>query len=163
MAAGEPRAFGPSDGRRVGIRTLVLSLIVFVVAMAGLAASPALLESLYPADQGHAEIGNVGQAYGAASAMVAGLALFVVAASVFVQYRQLRAIEIQALSEFNEELVLLAMESPRYRQCWGSRVSPPGIGRSFLLLQQGHALVDAVVGAGKDRRGPGTGVSRKIL
>lgn len=59
--------------------------------------------------------------------MVAGLALFVVAASVFVQYRQLRAIEMQALTDFNEELVLLAMESPRYRQCWGARVSPPGI------------------------------------
>lgn len=127
MAAGELRALDPSNGRRAGGRTLALSLIIFVVAMAGLAVSPVVLESVYPAGPDHAEIGNVGQAYGAASAMVAGLALFVVSASVFVQYRHLRAMEIQALDRFSEELVSLAMELPRYRQCWGARVSPADI------------------------------------
>ena len=127
MAAGEPRVFDPSDGRRIGFRTLALSLVIFVIAMAGLAVSPMILESVYPAGQDHAKIGNLGQAYGAASAMIAGLALFVVAASVYVQHRQLKAMEIQSLAEFNEELVSLAMENPRYRQCWGSRMSPPDI------------------------------------
>ncbi|WP_370318360.1 DUF6082 family protein [Actinoplanes sp. ATCC 53533] len=30
-------------------------------------------------------------------------------------------------AEFNETLVLLAIENPRYRQCWGARVAPDGI------------------------------------
>jgi hypothetical protein len=131
MAAGELQAFNPPERKSPGMRAFALSLIVFAVAMAALILSPMLLRRIYPGGSGYTVIGDVGQAYGAASALVAGLALFVVMASVFVQYRQLKAMQIQAVAETNEELVLLAMENPAYRQCWGARVSPPGVGEDL--------------------------------
>jgi hypothetical protein len=127
MAAGERQAISAPDRRSSGGRALVLLLIIFVLAMAGLAISPLILGVIFAGGQDYAVLGDLGQAYGAASAMVAGLALFVVIASVFVQYRHMKAMQIQAFSEANEELVLLAMDNPAYRQCWGARIAPEGI------------------------------------
>lgn len=59
--------------------------------------------------------------------MVACIALFVVTASILLQYRQLKQVRRDAAADFAEELVMLAMENPKYRQCWGSRVAPAGV------------------------------------
>ncbi|GIE95879.1 DUF6082 family protein [Paractinoplanes rishiriensis] len=132
MAAGKVQAFSPPDRRRIGIGALALSLIVFVVAMAGVVASPAILGTVFVADARYASVGDVGQAYGAASAVVAVFALFVVMMSVFVQYRQLKAAQGLAHAEANEKLVQLAMERPEYQQCWGARIAPEGIGEDLF-------------------------------
>jgi hypothetical protein len=127
MAAGELQAFNPPGHRGFGVGLLTLLLITFAVAMAGLVISPLLLGLIFAGGADYAVAGNVGQAYGAASAVIAGIALFVVLASVVVQYRQFKVMRIQSMVEFNEELVLLAMENPAYRQCWGARISPDSI------------------------------------
>lgn len=133
MAAGEFQAFNPPDRRRLGTGALALSLIAFVVAMAAVVASPVILAAVFaPIGPNYSAIGDVGQAYGAASAIVAGFALFVVMVSVMVQYRQLKALQSQAHAESNEKLVMLAMEHPVYRQCWGARVAPEGISEDLF-------------------------------
>jgi hypothetical protein len=70
MAAGEFQAFNPPDRRRLGVLALALSLVVFVVAMAGVAASPVLLGAIYASGRGYSTVGDVGQAYGAASVKI---------------------------------------------------------------------------------------------
>jgi hypothetical protein len=127
MAAGELQAFKTPERTAFSAVAFILSLIAFIGALTGVALSPAVLQMIYSDDRDYAMIGNVGQAYGGASAVVASVALFVVAGSVYLQYRQLRAAHVQSLAEFNEELVLLAMENPKYRQCWGARISPEGV------------------------------------
>src|SRR5262245_15213316 len=110
------------ERRGVGFGTLVVVLIIFVAAMIGVAASPIIVGMVFVHDGDYSIIGDVGQAYGAASAMLAGVALFVVLASVVMQYRQFKAAQLQILADSNKLLVLLAMENPGYRQCWGARV-----------------------------------------
>jgi len=124
MAAGELQAFRTPDRKTAGVGVLALSMIVFVATLAVVVASPIILEGVYPASRDYSVAGDVGQAYGGASAVVAAVALLVVAASVLLQYRQHAAQRADLHDQFNEELVSLAMESPKYRQCWGARVSP---------------------------------------
>jgi hypothetical protein len=126
MAAGELQAFRAPDGKTTGVGVLALSMIVFVATLAVVVASPVILEGVY-SSRDYSVAGNVGQAYGGASAVVAAVALLVVAASVLLQYRQHAAQRADSLGNFNEELVTLAMECPKYRQCWGARVSPSDI------------------------------------
>ena len=127
MAAGELQAFRAPDSRTTGVRVLALSAIIFVATLAVVVASPVILEGVYTPTRDYSVAGDVGQAYGGASAVVAAVALLVVAASVLLQYRQHSAQRAESLGRFNEELVSLAMESPKYRQCWGARVSPQDI------------------------------------
>jgi hypothetical protein len=68
-----------------------------------------------------------GLASGGAAAVVACVALYIVAASVGMQYHQAKEAQRDAHAEYSEELVHLAMENPKYRQCWGARVSPEGM------------------------------------
>ncbi|MBM2623796.1 hypothetical protein JIG36_50740 [Actinoplanes sp. LDG1-06] len=103
-----------------------LTLIVFAGSTVAVIASPAVMRRLY-SDTDYSVIADVGQAYGGASAVVACIALFVVAASILLQYRQLKEVRRDAAADFAEDLVLLAMKDPKYRQCWGSRVAPDGV------------------------------------
>jgi hypothetical protein len=103
-----------------------LTLIMLAGTTVGVIASPAVMRQIY-GDGDYSMIADIGQAYGGASAVVACIALFVVAASIFVQYRQIKEVRRDAAADFAEELVLLAMENPKYRQCWGSRLAPVGI------------------------------------
>lgn len=125
MITGELQATGPVR-RTFHILLPVLSLITFAGATVGVIASPAVMRQLY-GNADYSVIADVGQAYGGASAVVACVALFIVTASILLQYRQLRQMRRDAAVDFTEELVLLAMENPKYRQCWGSRVAPDGI------------------------------------
>jgi Family of unknown function (DUF6082) len=61
----------------------------------------------------------IGQTYGAASALLAGLALTGVAASLFFQAREAKATREQALRALHGDLMRMAMEDPLYRACWG--------------------------------------------
>ncbi|MDY7086229.1 MAG: DUF6082 family protein [Actinomycetota bacterium] len=103
-----------------------LLLIVAVLAVAGVALSPVLLRmAFYPAGgAGYAAVGDLGQAYGAASALVAVAALVAVTASMIFQWRQAGQARLRLLDEATDGLVKLAMANPAYRQCWGARVSP---------------------------------------
>jgi len=124
MAAEGLQAFPAPERRGLGPGALALLLIAFVAAMASIAASPIILGMVLAKDRDYSGIGDIGQAYGAASAMIAGVAVFMVTVSVVVQHRQFRIAQIRALDDASDQLVMLAMRNPAYRQCWGARVSP---------------------------------------
>ncbi|MEV4482200.1 DUF6082 family protein [Micromonospora coxensis] len=64
-------------------------------------------------------LGNVGEAYGAASAILAGLALIGVAASLVVQAREAKAAREQALRGLHTDLLKMAIDDPGLLECWG--------------------------------------------
>ena len=57
-------------------------------------------------------MGNIGQAYGFASALISAAALFAVARSFAMQAKQSRAAEIQALRHLHAELIRLTFDYP---------------------------------------------------
>jgi uncharacterized membrane protein len=135
MAADKREVFdGAGRGRPGG---WALLSIIAVVVLTGVALSPILLGMAY-AGTGvdYAAVGDVGQAYGAASAMVAVAALVAVAASLIMQSRQGKAMRLQLLDKTTDELVRLAMINPAYRQCWGSRVSPTHVSEDLFYYCQ---------------------------
>ncbi|TDB80272.1 DUF6082 family protein [Micromonospora sp. KC721] len=64
-------------------------------------------------------LGNVGEAYGAASAILAGLALIGVAASLVIQAREAKAAREQALRGLHTDLLKMAIDDPGLLECWG--------------------------------------------
>ena len=135
MAADEREVFSGPDRGKPGSWAL-LSIVAAVVVI-GVALSPMLLGLAYAGTgTDYTMIGDLGQAYGAASAMVAVAALIAVTASLIVQGRQGRVMRLQLLDETTDELVRLAMVNPAYRQCWGSRVSPAHVGEDLFYYCQ---------------------------
>ncbi len=133
MAAGELQ--GPKGPARKPFMILIsaLSIIVLAGTVAGVMISPILLDALYAGDRDYSVSADVGQAFGGASALVACMTLFVVLISVIVQHQHLKEIQRDKHAEFNEALVLMAIENPRYQQCWGDRVAPEGIEEDLFL------------------------------
>ncbi|MDG4802668.1 DUF6082 family protein [Micromonospora sp. WMMD980] len=64
-------------------------------------------------------LGNVGQAYGAASAILAALALIGVVVSLIVQAREAKAAREQALRALHTDLLKMAIDDPDLLECWG--------------------------------------------
>ncbi len=64
-------------------------------------------------------LSDVGQTYGAISAIVSAVALGGVAAALFFQARQAKAERIQAVRGFHRELIQMTIDEPtRYLPCW---------------------------------------------
>ncbi|MFF5077993.1 DUF6082 family protein [Actinoplanes sp. NPDC000266] len=101
--------------------------LAFTAAMASVLVTPLVLGRLYAAGGDYSRLSDIGQAYGAASAMIAALTLGVVLAGLAVQRRQLRDDRLRALMDKTDVLVKLAMDEPVYRQCWGARIAPDGM------------------------------------
>ena len=131
MAANKHEIFDtPARGK---LSAWALLLAAAVLAVIGVALSPILLGMVYDKPGvDYAAVGNVGQAYGAASAMVAVTALIAVTASMIVQTKQIKVMRLQLLDQTTDALVQLAMANPAYRQCWGSRVSPPHVDENLF-------------------------------
>ena len=66
------------------------------------------------------QLSYIGQTYGAASALLTGLALIGVVGSIAFQARAIRADREQASREHHAHLVEMALEDPAYQRCWGS-------------------------------------------
>jgi hypothetical protein len=110
--------------------TPMIAALVLVTAAVSMLLFPLLLGRLFAATSGdYSRISDIGQAYGAASAMISAVALGVV---VFGQHRQVRRARLQFLSEMTDDLVQLAMDEPMYRQCWGSRVAPDDVDEALF-------------------------------
>jgi uncharacterized protein DUF6082 len=110
--------------------TTMIAVLVLATATVSMLLFPLLLGRLFAATSGdYSRISDIGQAYGAASAMISAGALGVV---VFGQHRQVRRTRLQVLSETTDDLVQLAMDEPMYRQCWGSRMAPDDIDEALF-------------------------------
>ncbi|WP_345630677.1 DUF6082 family protein [Rugosimonospora acidiphila] len=67
-----------------------------------------------------ARLSEIGQTYGAISAVLSALALGAVAVSVAIQARQAKADQIQAVRGFHLDLVRMQLDDlPTYLPCWG--------------------------------------------
>ena len=65
-----------------------------------------------------AQLSNIGQTYGAASALLTGLALVGVAGSMVFQVRAIQVSREQASREHHARLVEMALTDPVYQRCW---------------------------------------------
>jgi Family of unknown function (DUF6082) len=101
------------------------SRFVFIVSIAGVVLAALFIAAFSPfalravafwPGMDWAKLSNIGQAYGAVSAIVAALALAGVAASIFVQIREVRHNRWEAGRARHFELMRIAMEDPFYRQ-----------------------------------------------
>jgi hypothetical protein len=104
----------------------VLIAIGVVAMLLVLALSPLTLlavDHFFPSDWGR--LGNIGQAYGAVSALFAGVAVGGVSLSMVWQARQLRVSELQAQRMLQFEVMKLMINDPSLRA-----ISPPSTGSS---------------------------------
>lgn len=70
------------------------------------------------------ELSNIGQTYGAVSALLAALALVGVATSVLMQNRELRHNRWESGRARHFEIIRMALDDPLYRQVYGARAMP---------------------------------------
>lgn len=94
---------------RTAIITLLTTVLVATIAVASPAAL-ALIDLGWKPDWRH--LADIGQAYGAASAIFSALAVAGVAASLIYQARALRLARIQAIRSTHRELLTHAMSQP---------------------------------------------------
>lgn len=112
----------PASSRdRVVRNALYLALLLAALAVVGLVAlSPlalTILDRTRPTDWGR--LSDIGQTYGAVSAVIAALALAGVAGSLVIQSREARAARKSALRALHTELMDKALDDPVYMECWG--------------------------------------------
>lgn len=94
---------------------------------------------------------ELGQTYGAASAVVSAFALGGIAVSLFLQARQAKADQIQAIRGFHTELVRMELDNlPLYLPCWGPLKIPSADGKKqhiYTTLMMDYAWMGYEVGS----------------
>jgi hypothetical protein len=83
-------------------------------------------------------LSDVGQAFGAVSAVVSAIALLGVVTSLVIQQRQNRMTEEQTVRQRHFELVRITMEDPKFLYVWGDL---PEVGYDPALLGFGNLVV----------------------
>lgn len=116
-----PSSGGASAGRVV----LLLAILLLVIVSVGLVVvSPLALRALDSGSQvDWNRLSNIGQTYGAVSAIIAAVALLGVMISLVIQSREARAVRKSARRAHHVELMRMAMDDPRYMECWGPYVT----------------------------------------
>lgn len=71
-----------------------------------------------------AQLSNIGQTYGAVSALIAGIALAAVAISLFLQARSLSLSRTQMMRTFHFDLIKYSIENPELLPSWGFAPEP---------------------------------------
>lgn len=111
------RSNGASPGRAV---FHVAILLLVIVSMGLVALSPLALRALDSGDQvDWNRLSNIGETYGAVSAVVAAVALLGVLVSLVIQSRETKAARANARRAHHVELMRMAMDDRRYMECWG--------------------------------------------
>jgi hypothetical protein len=142
-------------GSRSPSRTATISMAV-LTATAGVLGlvllSPLLMRqlgTLWGLDW--ARLSNIGQTYGAASAILSALALGAVAVSLLVQARQTKVQQIQAVRGFHLELLRMTLDDPTvYMPCWGWNSDMPEVARErqqiFTIMMMNYEAMGYAVG-----------------
>jgi hypothetical protein len=97
-------------------------------------------------------LSEIGQTYGAASAILSALALGGVAVSLFFQARQARAQQIQMVREYYRELVRMTLEDPEVYLPCHRPIKVPGLDLNgqrqhlFMRLRMNYAAMATEVG-----------------
>jgi hypothetical protein len=125
-------------------------MIAVVGALGGVIFSPLVIGRLSPADDAQWQrLSDVGQTYGAASAVLSVLALIGVVVSLMIQARETRVAREQARRALHFELLKMAMDDPFYLRVWGP-FAPPDTDRyrehMYANLIVSHWQMDWEVG-----------------
>lgn len=104
--------------RRVGTAVLIAAAMVGVLFL--IYASPLALGWL-SGDRGYdwTELSNIGQSYGATSALLSGIALLAVAFTTYSQVRESRMARREANRMMHLEIVKIGLDNPTYLRLWG--------------------------------------------
>ncbi len=97
----------------------VATAVLVLVAIGLVVGSPWALGVLNGSDLDWARLSDIGQTYGTISAIVAAVALLGVVSSLIIQAREARAARLNAHRGYHAELMRMAMDDPRYMECWG--------------------------------------------
>ncbi|WP_238010628.1 DUF6082 family protein [Dactylosporangium sp. AC04546] len=153
------KSYAPDDVVRWLLRLLLAVLLV--AAVTGVCylvvLSPLLIYAFYDDDRDWARLGDMGQAYGPASALLSTVALLVVAASLLVQRNNFRHMLRADHRRRTRETVMMSMAEPAYAQCWGARFAPAHVDErlfffaSFVLLNWSFAWEDRLINEPKLR------------
>ncbi|GGM29632.1 DUF6082 family protein [Dactylosporangium sucinum] len=137
------------------VTALSAVLVVLVVA------SPLLLAGVGSASVDWHLLADVGQAYGATTAVLSGLAFCGVAVSLLLQWRQNRITQVHSLRQRHFELVRLALDDHRYLFVEGRRPAsdPDAVLKVYANLTVSHwamcwdmdAMTEDAVRAGATR------------
>ena len=117
--------------RHLSISIAFASLLLLILL------SPFLLRALTRENGIHwALLSNVGQTYGAASAILSGIALIGVSLSLLIQAEQARAERIRVVRERHMELLRIVLEDPEtYARAMGMDIDPLGENiRAFIFV-----------------------------
>jgi hypothetical protein len=114
----------PARRYRVSLHRVTSSLailLLIIVGMGGVLLSPLLLSRIDAlGDADWSRLSEIGQTYGAASAILALVALGGVTASLFLQARETKAANIQTVRQFHFELTRMELDNIElYLPCWG--------------------------------------------
>lgn len=92
-----------------------------LVSISLVVASPWALSALERNDNkiNWSRLNEIGATYGAVSAIIAAIALLGVAASLVIQNREAKAARKNAQRAHHVDLLRMAMNDPRYMECWG--------------------------------------------
>jgi len=103
-------------------------------------ASPVALAWLSRLSLDWANLANIGEAYGAASAILSGMALAGIVVSLAIQWRQNRINQMYGVAQRHLELVKLALDDPRYLYVDGDDVAsdPNAKLKVYANLLVGH-------------------------
>src|SRR5215469_10209706 len=95
-------------------------LLAGLIVLALVAASPLALRSLGSLrDWNWLRLSYIGQTYGAASALLTGLALIGVAGSIIIQARAVNAGRDQSSREHHMHLIEMGLKDPVFQRAWG--------------------------------------------
>ncbi|WP_377472942.1 DUF6082 family protein [Plantactinospora endophytica] len=97
--------------------------VAVVILLIAVATSPFVLLLIDRDGSDWAKLSNIGQTYGAVSALLSALAVAGVSLSLLMQRRQARLEHIRATRQAHEAIMRLPYENPGYGQCWGPGVA----------------------------------------
>jgi hypothetical protein len=118
--------------RVVRVSIIISAALIFVTVIA---LSPLALRQLGSIPGSNwARLSNIGQTYGAASAVLTGLALIGVVVSVAFQVRATQASREQSSQSHHTHLVEMALEDPVYQPCWGYAPEPSDVYKQHFYL-----------------------------
>ncbi|MGX1134882.1 hypothetical protein RKD49_007072 [Streptomyces glaucescens] len=100
------------------MRHLLLYSLVIAVFLAGIVATPFILEAAAPGGLNWARLSDVAQVYGAVSVVISTLALIGVVTSLILQARQTQAALEDASWNSHRELIFKAIDHPHLAACW---------------------------------------------
>jgi Family of unknown function (DUF6082) len=134
-----------SPVRKAARATLVVSLAVLALGL--ILISPLGLKAIAVVKGlDWVKLGNVGQAYGAISAVISGVALAGVTLSLFLQVRDFNLSRMQVMRNYHADLMRFSIENPSFISSWGFRPAPD----SDLERVRRIGFTNMIVGFWKD-------------